>query len=129
MVETLRELNEQAIKDGYLLPDDQSYRKDLSQLLGKPLSYREQRAYLTILRHSEPITAEELAREIYPDYFRVDQEYCAIENTWNLISTHLKKKLGETAIISRGHSCYLSRRSLITSDVEQNLKKSVPTRS
>ena len=118
----LRELNEQAIKDGLLLPDGQSHRKDFTPMLGKRLSCREQKVYSLIHGHSEPTTVEELAKELYPDYFKINLGHHAIENIHNLVSLCLKKKLGETAIISRRKSGYLSRRSLIVLDVEENMK-------
>jgi hypothetical protein len=129
MSEILRELNEHAIKDGLLLPDDQSLRKDFTPMLGKHLSWREQKAYSFIHGHSEPTTAEELAKELYPDYFKVNLGHHAIENIYSLVRLRLKKKLGETAIISRGNSGYLSRRTLIMSDVEENTKRSAPSRN
>jgi hypothetical protein len=122
MKETLKELNMQAIENGLLLPDNLSHRKDFSLLLGKPLSYREYRTYLLIDRHSGPITSEELAREIYPEYFKVRLENQAKNNIYTLIHGHIKKKLGETSIISQGQLGYISRRSLITPSVEKSSK-------
>ena len=122
MTETLKELNQQAIRDGLLLPDGQPQRKDFNPILGKPLSFREQKAYSLIHNRCRPTTTEELAREMYPDYFKAGLGYQAKEAIWNLINERLKKKLGEMAIISYRRIGYLSRRSLIMSDVEERHK-------
>ncbi len=119
MVETLRELNRQAIVEGLLLPGGQSFRDDYNPILGESLSPREETAYSLIHKSPRPVTTIELVDKMYPDYIKAGLKYNAKSIIWTLISDRLKKKLGETAIISYDYFGYLSRRSMIMRNVEE----------
>ena len=112
MPETLKELNDQAIKDGLLLPDDLSHRKDFSRELGKPLCQSEERLYRFIseLTPQGPVPIKVLIEKFYSQDDEIfDNDRMAV---YQLVA-RVKEKLGETAIINKHNLGYLSRRTLI----------------
>ena len=112
MIETLKELNQQAIRDGLLLPDGQSDRKDFSFELGKPLSLLEERFYRFIceLTPQGPVPIKVLIEKFYSQDDEIfDNDRMAV---YQLVA-RVKEKLGETAIINKRDLGYLSRRTLI----------------
>ena len=112
MAETLKELNDQAIKGGLLLPDGQSSRKDFSWELGKPLCPLEKRFYRFIskLTPQGPVPIKVLIEKFYSQDDEIfDNDKQAVYQ----LAARVKKKLGETAIINKHGLGYLSRRILI----------------
>ena len=116
MVETLKELNDQAIKDGFLLPNGQSWREDYSDNLGKPLGPLQQDCYDLIhqLTSQGPVSIKVLVERFYLPGDGILKENK--KATQHLVFV-IKEKLGKTAIINRPGWGYLSRRRLIELNV------------
>lgn len=133
MTETLRELNEEAIKDGLLLPDDLSYRIDFSHKLGQDLTPTEDRVYRIIHELTKkgvegfvPAGVD----EIYKNIYMIGESDQIIECDFRTVEVfigRIRKKLGETAIenihVHEDYHCgYRSRRKVIELAVESSVK-------
>ncbi|MCX6703933.1 MAG: hypothetical protein NTZ07_00620 [Candidatus Woesebacteria bacterium] len=135
MHETLKRLNEQAIKDGLLLPDDSSYRKDFSIKLGQDLLPIENRVYRIIhdLTKTDitgiiPVSVGEIFKSVYNPEASYQITICDKEIV-QIALCKVRKKLGKMAIENiqdRGnHDCgYYSRRKAIELAVKSNFRKS-----
>ena len=132
MRETLRELNEQAIKDGFLLPDGLSCREDFSDKLGQDLTSTENRIYRIIhdltkidIMGIVPVNVEKIFKSICMPMASYQVTDYDIEAAEVLVSS-VRKKLGKMAIESiqgfGNHHCeYRSRRKAIELAVKSNL--------
>ncbi|AKM83280.1 MAG: hypothetical protein UR17_C0001G0490 [Candidatus Woesebacteria bacterium GW2011_GWF1_31_35] len=115
MVETLKELgelNKKAVKDGLLLINGLSFRKDYSQLLGKPLSSLEDRFYRYL---GELSTNGYVSAHVLVDKFYFLEGYELEDNRAGVdaLVSRIRKKMGETTIITKQDLGYLSRRTSI----------------
>lgn len=120
MVETLKELNEQAIKDRLLLPDGGSYRKNFSHKLGQELTSTEDRGYRIIHELTKKGVAGIVPAgvdEIFKNTYMVGESYQVTErdaNTVEVLVNRIREKLGKTAIeCAWGNNGYRSRRKVI----------------
>ena len=126
MTETLRELNEEAIKDGLLLPDGRSYRKDFSDKLGQDLTGTEDRGYRVIHELTKKVLKEIIptgVNEIFKNTYMAGELYQVTEDdieTMKVLVMRIRKKLGETAI-ETGRNDYRSRRKVIELAVESKV--------
>lgn len=119
---TLREINQQAIQEGLILPPGQTSRtekeNDYTGSLGMELTSTERRCYLAIVNNilNGPVTVE----TIYKTLFHVMNNNKVTANDRNLILvtiSRIRSKLGDTEIITLPTLGYQSRRALIESSV------------
>lgn len=105
----LTKLNDEAIRDGLLLPNGLSLRKDYSCKLGKPLSSQEYRFYRYIC---ESGVTGCVSVDTFKNSFYLQDEKLSQYNEGIIFKTvsRIRDKLGRSAIIYKPGLGYLSSR-------------------
>ena len=131
MVETLNELNKQTIKDGFLLSDGQSLRKDFSEKLGQDLTVSENHIYCVIHNLTKiditgiiPASVGEIYMSNRNPRTSSQVTNCDIHTIEALVH-RIREKLGEMAIknthsLGKCHCGYFSRTRAIDLMIESN---------